>query len=154
MARRLAFLTLAAAAASLVLTACQSAAPSPSPVPSEAGATSAAPVANATFNPSGSAQDNKAFFDKVNEETLAANDKASSKDLVNALSAAGFDKGAMQVTADKTPTGLDVDFVIVSVKMGNECLIGQRAVEGYASEVAPVLSTGECLIGQTQAIDW
>lgn len=151
MARRLAFFTLAAAA-SLVLTACQSSAPTPSP--SEAGATSASPAASAIFNPGGSAQDNKAFFDKVNEQTLAANEKASSKDLVNALSAAGFDKGAMQVTADKTPTGLDVDFVIVSVKMGNECLIGQRAVEGYASEVAPVLSTGECLIGQTQAIDW
>lgn len=152
MARRLALVALAIV--SLSVTACQSSAP----VESSPGATSdssaASPEAPATFDPNGTAESNKAYFDATNRQTLAANAKASSRDLVNGLRDAGFDANAMQVTADKTPTGLDVDYVIVSVKMGNECLLGQRAVEGYTSKISPVLSTGECLIGQTQAIDW
>jgi len=43
-----------------------------------------------------------------------------------------------------------------AVRWAEECLIGQYgpASGGYHSLVAPRLSTGTCLAGQTRPIDW
>jgi hypothetical protein len=42
------------------------------------------------------------------------------------------------------------------VNVADECLIGQNgpASDGFHSVVAPLLSTGLCLVGTTRPIDW
>ncbi|MFC5123255.1 DUF6993 domain-containing protein [Pseudoclavibacter helvolus] len=75
-------------------------------------------------------------------------------ELVNALSTTGFDKAAMEVTFDRTNVDLEADYIIVSVKIGEECLVGQRGPRGYTSDVVAPVSTGKCLIGLTQPITW
>lgn len=123
----------------------------PQPVETQGATQTAEP----TFDPNGGAEANKAFFDKTLKAMLADNDKASSHDFVDTLADAGFDKSQMEVTFDKTTIDLDADYIIVSVKMPDgQCLIGQRSSKGYASIVAEPMSTGKCLIGKTQDIDW
>jgi hypothetical protein len=108
-----------------------------------------------TFDPSGGAEANKAYFDMTLRDLLADDDKASSHDFVDTLTDAGFDKSQMEVTFDRTTIDLEADYIIVSVKMPDgQCLIGQRSSKGYASMVAEPMSTGKCLIGKTQDIDW
>jgi len=125
----------------------------PTPTASETATTAAA--APAVLVPGGTAEQNKPFFDSVNQATLGADGKASSRALVDALVAAGFDKAAMEVTYDKTSIDLDADYVIVSVNLSGTCLIGQRSSSGYVSEIAAEIpTTHKCLIGGTQPIDW
>jgi hypothetical protein len=38
--------------------------------------------------------------------------------------------------------------------MNGTCLIGQAGNVGFQSFVAPLVSTGTCLIGLTRKIDW
>lgn len=139
-----------ALAAAALLTGC-SFGGDPQPVESEGATQTAEP----TFDPNGGAEANKAFFDITLKAMLSDNDKASSHDFVDTLADAGFDKSQMEVTFDKTTIDLDADYIIVSVKMPDgQCLIGQRSSKGYASIVAEPMSTGKCLIGKTQDIDW
>lgn len=116
----------------------------------------AAPAEPPALLPDGTAGDNLPYFDHVNTEVVAANEGAKGRDFVDALVAAGFDKGAMQVTADATTIGDAADSVLFSVQWGEECLIGQfgASSEGYHSAVQPKLGTGGCLIGATRPIDW
>lgn len=146
----------------LLTSGCSAVAPSTDP-PSEpsAGAT-AAPTPTVTPPPSdpvvlvpgGSAEENRTFFDTVNREVLAADPEAGGRAFVDALVAAGFPKGDMEVTEDTTAIGGDADSVQFSVRLGASCLIGQRGSSGYASVVAPALGTGRCLVGETRDIDW
>lgn len=133
----------------LGLSAC--AAPTPTPVPTPTGTATEAPV----FVEGGGAEENHAYFDDVLTKLLAATPQANSHQLVDALADAGFDKSRMEVTLDETTVGLNADYVIVSVKMpDDQCLIGQRGTQGYSSMAAAPLSTGKCLIGETQPITW
>ena len=122
------------------------------PTPS---ATSTTPAA-IELHPTGSAQENLPFFDQVNRATLTANPNAVGRDFIDALVAAGFDKQSMQLTVDTTTIGLKANSIQFSVRMGENCLIGQNGADagGYSSEVTPALATGACLIGQTRPIDW
>lgn len=140
----------AAIAAGLFLAGCSSEPPPPD------GDTVPSPTQEAppSYVPNGTAADNQPWFDQVNLETLAQNSQASSQEMVNALVAAGFDKAAMEVTFDRTNVDLEADYLIVSVKIGDECLVGQRSNRGYSSEIVPPLGTGKCLIGETQPITW
>jgi hypothetical protein len=108
------------------------------------------------FVPGGTAEENKAFFDQVNRATLTANAAAKGRDFIDGLVVAGFPKAQMQVTPDQTSIGLRPGSIQFSVRLGDACLIGQNGADagGYSSMVAPVLSTGQCLIGQTRPIDW
>lgn len=147
--RRLGAVALVAATA-IALSAC-SGSNDPAPTPPPASAT---PTAEPEFVPGGTAEQNKPWFDHVNQQTLAANPVATSRELVDGLAGGGFDKAAMEVTFDKTNVQLEADYIIVSVKIGEDCLIGQRGPRGYTSEITPPVSTGKCLIGHTQTIDW
>ena len=111
------------------------------------------PEAEPELVPDGTAEDNLPYFDFVNSEYLADADPGG-RAIIDNLVAADFDKAAMEVTADRTPRGSTVDSVQFSVRIGQECLIGQADDEGYASTVAPALGTGSCLVGKTRAIDW
>lgn len=158
--RRIAATLAATASLALALAGCAGGAQQAGPAtsaPAQGGGGAAATATGGpapSFVPGGSAEENRAWFDHVNQQTLAADPKAGSHALVDALAAAGFAKADMQVTYDRTSVDLEADYVIVSVQLGGQCLIGQRAPGGYASEIAAPLSHGSCLIGETQPIDW
>jgi hypothetical protein len=102
------------------------------------------------------AAENLAFFNSVNVAVVAANDSAGGRDFIDALTAAGFDRSAMQVTADRTTVDLQAGSVQFSVRLGDECLVGQYGPEsgGYHGAARPALGSGDCLVGQTRPIDW
>lgn len=112
-----------------------------------------APAPDPVLQPEGSAQDNLPYFDFVNSKLLKGGGTGG-RTIIDNLVSAGFDKTVMEVTADLTPLGSDVDSLQFSVRAGEECLIGQTGAGGYTSTVAPTLETGSCLIGKTRAIDW
>lgn len=102
------------------------------------------------------AAENLPYFDSVNAAVVTADDSAGGRDFIDALIAAGFDRDAMQVTADRTTVDLQAGSVQFSVRLGDECLVGQYgpASGGYHGAVRPALGTGGCLVGQTRPIDW
>ncbi len=112
------------------------------------------PEASARLVPGGSAAENLAWFDTVNRALLEGQAMPGGRAIVDGLIAAGFDRDAIEVTADRTPNGHAVDAVQVSVRIGEECLIGQASGAGYSSVVTEVLATGTCLVGRTRPIDW
>lgn len=155
MVKRAALATvLATAAVTLILAGCAEKSPAPMPVPSASSSPSASPSAPAA--PDTSATGRKALFDETNEATAEAAGGANpgGRAFIDALVAVGFDKAAMQVTPDKTAINLDADNVQFSVVVEGECLIGQFGNVGYQSAVLPMLTTGQCLIGNTRPIDW
>lgn len=63
-------------------------------------------------NPSPSVEpDHRALFDETNRRTLERNPDARGRDFVDALVAAGFDKSAMEVSADETNEGRTADSI-------------------------------------------
>ena len=72
-------------------------------------------------------------------ETLCRTDKAQIK--------------APLVTSD-VPRGINTRCTLDLLDPGDECLLGQRGTRGYSSSIQPVFSTGECLIGKPDPIDW
>ena len=139
--------------------------PTPSPAPSAPSSSGSAspsasiePSADATpqLYPSGTADQNKPFFQSVLTQVWNGDNRSSSRSYVDALVAGGFDKGAMQVTPETTPNGNVVDAIEVSVLMAGQCLIGQANFAGNSitSTVLPVISGGGCLVGDTLPINW
>lgn len=102
----------------------------------------------------GTAEDNLDYFVFRLEALVAQVSQPSSRQIVDELVDSGFAKGAMEVTADSTPTGSRADSILVAVKLDDGCLLGQVSDSGLASDTAPVLSTGRCLVGRTLSIDW
>jgi hypothetical protein len=140
----------AVAVISLAVTGCAAdVVPIATPTPTETAANIP------SFQPEGDAFANKVYFDWVLEPVATANQDQPGKALVNALVHAGFPKRNMQVTFDLTQTKVVADSVIVAVRVGSSCLIGQRTVgKDYYSTIETALSTGGCLIGITRKIDW
>jgi len=127
-----------------------SAAASPSETPS------ATPDPDPSLSPDGTASENLAYFNSLAAAVTKANPAADGRAYIDALVVGGFDRAAMEVTFDRTQTGLVADAVQFSVRFAGECLIGQigPASDGFQSVVAPILSTGLCLVGSTRQIDW
>jgi hypothetical protein len=147
----------------VVLAGCVPSAPQPHPTLSTSASASADASASPTptvaadpvYEPNGTAQDNKPYFDLVNNRFFAANGSALGRPIIDNLVAAGFDKANMQVTPDKTSIGGGVDSILFAVKIGDSCLLGQHGGGGYTSSVAAALTTGgPCLIGTTRPINW
>jgi hypothetical protein len=142
-----------------VLTGCSGSAPEPAPATTVAAPTPA-PIASTpapapTLDPSGGAAANKAFFDAVNQQVLAQDSSAGGRAFIDALTAAGFDKAAMEVTPDRTAADLAADSIQFSIRFSDGCLAGQAGpATGYDSLVTKVLGTGRCLMGTTRPIDW
>ncbi|GAA0956621.1 DUF6993 domain-containing protein [Frigoribacterium faeni] len=136
---------------SVGVVACTSTTPTPAPSTSAPAATSTAAPALRDDSPT-----DEAFtvFDQANRAFLDGGGATDGRSLVDNLVAAGFDKADMQVTSDTTSIGREVDSVQFSVLWGSDCLVGQAGSTGYASQIAPVLGTGLCLIGTTRTIDW
>ena len=141
------------------LAACGPTAPMPTPTASGSGTPSPEPSSvrndlEPELRPGQPAAANQQFFDSVNQELQSREGRSTGESIVNTLAAAGFDKAAMEVTYDATALGLQADSIVVSVKIGEECLIGQFHPDSYAGTLAPVLSTGKCLVGWQRPIDW
>ncbi|MRG58635.1 hypothetical protein GE115_01925 [Agromyces sp. CFH 90414] len=149
---------LAGAALVLALAGCFGGAPEPTATTSPTSAPRPTPTETPppTFAPELSATENLDFFDHVNQGVVAADPAAGGRAFIDALAAAGFDKAAMQVTADTTTLGEAADSVQFAVAFQGECLVGQYGPKsgGYHGAVRPALGTGGCLIGQTRPIDW
>lgn len=153
--------------AALLLSGCTV---SPEPGPSQTRSASAAPSASAsgepgpsatsdpapTLVPDGSAADNLPIFAATVGAVFAGPDALSGRAYVDALVSVGFDKAAMQVTQDLTTVGNPAESIQVSVRWGDECLVGQvgPATGAPVATVLPGLAEGGCLIGQTRPIDW
>ncbi|MDL5350395.1 hypothetical protein [Microbacterium sp. zg-YB36] len=127
-------------------------APEPTPAPTPTATEPAAPQ----LMPAGTAEDNLPLFAAVAESVWASPQKAEGRAYIDALVAAGFDKGAMQVTDDVTTIGNAVETLQFSVQWGQECLVGQVGpVTGtVVTVVTAALAGGGCLLGATRPIDW
>ncbi len=129
----------------------------PSPVPTatpEPTVSSSATPAAPTINLDGTAAQNQAYFDQVNEDLIAAGGDLGGRPFIDNLVKAGFPKVAMEVTPDRTSVNLAADNIVFSVRLGDTCLIGQYGNTGYSSTVQKLLVTGRCLVGITRTIDW
>ena len=95
-----------------------------------------------------------ARFSRVNRQTIQRDHRPGGRAFIDALVAAAFPKGAMEVTRDQTTIGLDAPSVQFSVLWKGVCLLGQYGPDlGYhAMTASPV--AGKCLIGTTRPIDW
>ncbi|MCO5952060.1 DUF6993 domain-containing protein [Microbacterium yannicii] len=146
------------------LTACApGGTPDPTPTPT-VSASSAQPTPDATpttppeptLVPNGTAAENLPLFTSVTAAVWASENRVVGRAYVDALTAAGFDKAAMQVTNDQTTVGNPAESIQFSVRWGEECLIGQvgPATGNPVTVVVPVLAEGSCLVGETRPIDW
>lgn len=108
--------------------------------------------------PDGSAADNQPFFTLVLQEFVADTQPVEGEPIVNALSDAGFNRDAMQISFDRTKTNLVADSMFVSVRYEDECLLGQVTTDTreLAVSLAPTVGPDKnlCLIGVTRPIDW
>ncbi|WP_322408910.1 DUF6993 domain-containing protein [Microbacterium invictum] len=135
--------------------------PSPSPtptVPVPESTSSVEPPAPAgpALVPDGSAEDNLPFFTQIIQAVWNSDGRGAGRAYVDALVAGGFDKAAMQVTADTSTVGNPAESIQVSVRWGEQCLIGQVG-DATGEPVATVLAAlpdGACLLGETRPIDW
>jgi hypothetical protein len=71
----------------------------------------------------------------------------AAEQLPDALAAEGFAAADVQVTAGRTPTGLEADAVEVGVREGDRCLVAQVRNGVVSITVLPVLADGRCLVG-------
>ncbi len=110
------------------------------------------------FVEGGTAFENEAYFSWSLRKAIREGMKVNGVEVVNVLAAAGFDKAAMQVSFDKTKTNLTADNIFVSVRVNDQCLLGQVVSEdkSVAVDVQPVVGPNKdiCLIGKTRPIDW
>ncbi|MFJ5694521.1 DUF6993 domain-containing protein [Arthrobacter sp. NPDC093125] len=73
--------------------------------------------------------------------------KPGTEQITQALTAAGFPAATLEVSASRTPTGLDVDSVEAAAVQGRECVIGQIRDGKVTVTVLPVLASGKCFVG-------
>lgn len=136
------------------LVACVPTQPMPVPTYTPSSTATAAPDEPPALRPGEGAAENKPFFDKVAAEFFLNNGMGDGRETIEFLVANGFRKEDMQVTPDTTALGIPVDSLVFSVRIKDECLIGQYSASGFTSIIAPILGTGTCLVGTTRPIDW
>lgn len=149
-------LAAAALAATLFAGCAPEPSPEPAPKPTASDDAGTAAPAKPTLLPNGSADDNLPLFTDVTERVWASGDRTHGRAYIDALVEAGFDKKAMQVTADLSTVQRHAESILFSVKWGDECLIGQVGPETGepVATVMDVVGEGVCLIGNTRDIDW
>ncbi|MFB8386641.1 hypothetical protein ACFC3F_05805 [Microbacterium sp. NPDC055910] len=157
--RRATATAAAVCAGLLVLSGCTDTAPAP--VESATGSAPPTPTETPTpdavvFLPDGTASDNLPIFRQVVEAVWAGEHNDAGRAYIDALTAAGFDRAAMEVTEDLSTVGHRAESLQFSVLWGSECLIGQvgPATGDPVATVVDALAEGGCLIGRTRPIDW
>ena len=152
--QRVALLATLAGVTVAVLTGCVPSAATPTTAPKPTSSASSTPEPAPAINLNGTANQNRAYFDVVNEKFIAAGGDLSGRPFIDNLVKAGFPKVDMEVTPDRTAVNLAADNIEFSIRFGTTCLIGQYGNTGYSSTVQKLLSTSRCLVGTTRTIDW
>ncbi|MGN7250118.1 DUF6993 domain-containing protein [Arthrobacter sp. SAFR-014] len=83
----------------------------------------------------------------VLESVVAANPKPATADITSALTAAGVPARSLEVSAGRTPTGLEVDSMEAAAVQAKECVIGQIRDGKVTVTLLPALSNGKCFVG-------
>lgn len=116
------------------------------------------PVDPPVLVPGGTAEENLPFFTETLRAYARSDAPIEGRPIIDALALAGFSKKQMQVSFDRTKTGLVADNIFVSVRIDDECLIGQFLTgnRDVTAEAAPAVGPDRelCLIGNTRTIDW
>ncbi|MBX3089112.1 MAG: hypothetical protein KF772_00825 [Cryobacterium sp.] len=103
----------------------------------------------------GTAEQNRAYFDFVNQALLSKKHNPVGKEIIDNLVSAGFDKSKMEVTPDKTEVfRINADAIEFSILFDDTCLIGEVSAQGYRSIIGPPVDTNKCLVGKTRPINW
>jgi hypothetical protein len=145
---------LVVAVATLTLAGCVPTAPAPTRTAAAPTASTSATPAAPAIDLTGTAGQNQAYFDAVNQKFVAAGGDLGGRPFIDNLVKAGYSKANMEVTQDRTSVNLAADNIQFSIRFGDTCLIGQYGNTGYSSATTKVLSTGRCLVGTTRPIDW
>ncbi|MBT2523140.1 hypothetical protein J7E80_19655 [Arthrobacter sp. ISL-28] len=77
----------------------------------------------------------------------AGTPRPGAEQIQQALTAAGVPAASLEISADRTPTGLDVDSMEAAAVRGKECVIGQIRNGKVTVTVLPVLANGKCFVG-------
>ncbi|WP_426226130.1 DUF6993 domain-containing protein [Pseudarthrobacter sp. DSP2-3-2b1] len=73
--------------------------------------------------------------------------KPATAQVTDALTGAGVAPAALEVSASRTPTGLEADAIEAGVLQGRDCVIGQVRDGSVTVTVLPVLASGKCFVG-------
>lgn len=77
----------------------------------------------------------------------AATPKPATAQVTDALAGAGISPAALEVSASRTPTGLEADAIEAAVLQGTACVLGQVRDGNVTVTVLPVLASGKCFVG-------
>lgn len=77
----------------------------------------------------------------------AREEKPEQESLRSELVSTGITASSLEVSASRTPTGLDVDAMEAAARTGGDCVIGQLRDDAVTMTVLPVLANGKCLAG-------
>lgn len=146
-----------AAPASSTASGASSAAPSGSAARSSAPGSSSAAAATASPAATGSSTSGTASagetakvqqsVDKALQSLAAGAPKPTREQIRNALVSAGIAPAAMEISASRTPTGLDVDAIQAGVLSGTQCVMAEVRDGKVSTTVLPALSDGKCFLG-------
>ncbi len=67
--------------------------------------------------------------------------------MMAAMLEAGAAKGKVEVSIDRTPTGLAVDAIEAAAPVAGDCVIGQVRDGKAVVSVLPLLASGRCFVG-------
>ena len=125
----------------------------PTPTTVETPSASPTPEVAPELIEGGTAGQNRPYFEYVLARIVDGLPEATTEQIVNRLDDAGFDRGAMQATPDRTPAGYRADQVLISVKFDDQCLIASVSGTDVITQLVDVLGSGTCLVGETVSID-
>lgn len=140
----------------LALSACSAPPPVVTPTATPSPSVSMDPFGpQPEYFPEGTAVENKPLFDWVLNHAVLTDSKDAGKKMAKALVRYGFKKKRIELTKSKSGTGKPADQIVISVRIGKSCLIGQRMKDKtYASTIESALKSGGCLVGDTREITW
>ncbi|GAC1503899.1 MAG: hypothetical protein NVS2B15_26790 [Pseudarthrobacter sp.] len=77
----------------------------------------------------------------------AGTPKPATAQVVEALTGVGVAPAALEVSASRTPTGLEADAIESAVLQGRDCVFGHIRDGSVSVTVLPVLASGKCFVG-------
>ncbi len=73
--------------------------------------------------------------------------KPATAQVTEALTGAGVAPAVLEVSASRTPTGLQADAIESAVLQGTDCVFGHIRDGSVTVTVLPVLASGKCFVG-------
>lgn len=80
-------------------------------------------------------------------QLVSTNPSPRASQLTDVLLSADAAASAIEVSVDKTPTGLPVDAIEAAAKVGTDCVIAHVSAGKSTVTVLPALKTGTCFVG-------